>query len=375
MAKGLLEIRLPEGDVPGFDVGRRLDNGGRLYDPATWLAQGYRGVRFIGRGRGRTRIRPAPGVWTNLFVAEHQGTVRFESLSIHGRGRSALMAGEPDSVAPLSRRFRLEVEDFELVAEDPAAGQVSSVCWGIFTYRADLLLRHGVVWYGRSTEHSVYQHCWADLGSLIEAVEFMESGAQHVKARPDREEVPWPGPRARQVIRRCVFKRTGMPWTSRGSGAIVCEGGASHLTVEDNQFWMPSDTPLHARAIMVDDGSLRGWPQGAQDSPYRNGDVIIRRNLIRADGGPEGYSTVIRVGNLSPGSHRSCRSLTIEGNAIYGRGLQVQTTNIPDGATRIAGNNTPAIREVAAARGLDVSREPILPLPDHALPLSQGLIR
>lgn len=383
-APRLKEIRLPEGDVLGFDVAGRNENGSRHYDP-TWLAEGYDGVRFIGAGRTRTRIRPAAGIWTNLFVEQHPGIVRFESLAIHGRGRSAIMAGR-DRPARVEPRFRLELVDFALIAEDPAPGAATSVMWGGFFYQVDTLLEDGDIHYGPATEHPFYHHGASGRGTVARRLVFHEAAAQPLKFRPDPSETLWAGPRVAYVIQDCNFLDWWRPTSSRGGCAICVEGGSGDLRVERCEFVAPTRSALHARTIMVDDGGpafdsgqLVGGKfydavTGRAGVGFANGHVLIRDCGLRAGPGQENLTPVIRVGSLGSGQ-RVARSVTIERSAIYGQRLQLQLSDIPPGKTTVRGCNTPAIRGIAASRGYDVAHEALIPLSDRVIPVSAGLAR
>lgn len=367
----LFEIRLPEGDIPGFDItSGRWENGARRYDPATWLSQGYDGVRFIGAGPGRTRIIPAPGIWKNITIDQHPGVTRLEGVSVHGRGLAAIYAG------PIRRGrvkgFTLELEDFELIAEEPTAADPGRVAWGAFTYQCNLVIRNGVVWWGPAREHAFYQHGYADgRGGLFDGIDFRECAAECIKARFDPREIEWAGPLAALRVSDCRFFDWYRPHSSRGGAGITAQGLGGHLAIEGNEFWAPASS---TRCVMVDDGLNTGAPRfysatnGAPGTGFATGHVVIRRNLFVAGPGTENLSPVIRVGNLADGDHSVCQSLALEENAVYGRRLQVQLSDIP--ALRVRGNNSPAARAYAAMRGVDVSQEALVPTRDRAIPLS-----
>lgn len=371
----LFEIRLPEGDLPGFDIGGRGDNGSRQYDPQTWLSKGFSGVRFIGAGKGRTHIRPASGVWTNLFVEQHAGQVRFESLSIHGRGRAALMAGR-DHPTAVVKQFKIALQDFELIADDPTSGMQSSVKWGGFFYQCDTELVDGDIWYLYSSEHAFYHHGAASLGTLAERLRFHQVGAECLKFRPDPEETLYAGKRVKYVIRQCHFQDWYRPWSDRGGAGIVVQGGAADILVDRCEFWAPNRSQMHTRCVMVDDGGGAFYDKetGRVGIGFANGYVAIKNSGFRAGPGSENLSPVMRVGALGSGQ-RVARSLLVENCGLYGENLQLQMGDIPSGRTIVRGCNTPAIRDIAQARGYDVAHEALIPLADHTIPVSHGLVR
>lgn len=362
-------IRLSEGDHLGFDIGGRWENGDRRYDPALWLSQGYTGVRFVGAGKGKTHIRPGPGVWTTIGIDQHKGTVAFERLSIHGHGRSAIQAGR-DNKAGVTRGFTVTLEDFELVAEE-ATPTYGRVAWGLFTYQANVVARDGDIWWGPAREHPFYAHGFAGpRGGLYERLRFHEVAAECIKVRPDPEETLWAGKGVKVTVQDCQFKDWYRPWSSRGGGGIVLQGCAADVAILRNEFWAPPDSS-HTRCVMVDDGGGKFFDKytGRAGQGYAAGHIYIWRNVFRAGPGTVNLSPVIRVGNLAAGQHKVCRSLSIVENAVYGQNLQVQLGSIP--ALDVRDNNTERARDYANALGVDVAHEAGVPTRDRVIPLSQ----
>lgn len=372
----LHEIRLPAGDQPGFDVGVRGQNGSRFYDPTTWLSKGYAGVRFVGAGRGKTRLIPAPGVWINSRVGQHPGVVLYESMSIHGRGQTAIQAGQ-EHPPRIFRKFRTELADFELIADEPRPGTYNGgrVGWGLFTTQCNVRVEDGDVFWNAAREHPFYLHHQAGpAGATFKGVRFHESPGECIKNRYDTDEALWAGKGAKLIVTGCRFNWRVEPWSSRGAAGITMQGAGCNAWIESNEFWA-STGPSNTRALMLDDNYNDGAPQfydpvtGAVGRGHANGHILVRRNVFSAGPGTENLTPVVRVGNLAPGAHRICRSFTFEQNAVYGRNLQVQLVNVP-GLT-VRDNNTPAAYDHARAIGVDVTHEAGIPTRERVVPLSQ----
>jgi hypothetical protein len=373
----LYEIKLPEGDVLGFDIGGRWENGTRQYDPRVWLSQGYAGVRFIGAGKGKTHIRPSSGVWTTIGIDQHDGIVRFESLSLHGHGRAAIQAGR-DNKAGVKKKFKLELADFELIAEEnsPTYGRVA---WGIFSYQCNIDARDGDIWWGPAREHAFYGHAYAGPGGgRYERLRFHECAAECIKGRFDPIETLWAGPKVTLAVIDCTFKDWYRPWSSRGGGGVVLQGVGCDVLIQGNEFWAPPDAS-HTRCIMVDDDPNHGIAAfydvntGQVGKGFATGNIVIRRNLFRAGPGTVNLTPCIRVGNLFAGTHKVAKSLLIEQNAVYGQNLQLQLSNIP--SLTVRENNTPQAKEYAQALGVDVTFEAGIPTHDAVIPLSKYIVQ
>jgi len=374
----LYEIRLPAGDVPGFDVAVRGQNGARYYDPAFWLAQGFDGVRFVGAGRGVTRLVPAPGVWINSFVGQHPGTVRYESMSIHGRGQTAIQAGV-EHPARVVRKFRVELVDFELIADSPTPGAYNGgrVGWGLFTTQANVLAEDGDIYWNAGREHPFYLHHQAGFaGATFRRLRFHESPGECIKNRYDTDEALWAGKQAKLIVTGCRFNWRVEPWSSRGAAGITMQGAGCDALIENNEFWA-SPGPSNTRAIMLDDNYNDGAAQfydpetGRVGVGHANGHVLVRRNVFSAGPGTENLTPVVRVGNLAPGQHKTCQSFTFEQNAVYGRNIQLQLVAKDIPKLIVRDNNTPAAYDYARAIGVDVTHECMIPLRDRVVPLSE----
>lgn len=372
----LFEVRLPEGDIPGWDIGAHGQNGSRRYDPATWLSKGYAGVRFIGAGRGRTRVIPAPGVWINSLVGQHAGVVRYESMSIHGRGQTAIQAGH-EHPAKVIRKFRVELADFELIADPPSPGSYNGgrVGWGLFTTQCNVRVEDGDVFWNAGREHPFYLHHQAGpAGAFFKGIRFHESPGECIKNRYDTDEALWAGKGAKLIVQGCRFNWRVEPWSSRGAAGITLQGAGCDTLIENNEFWA-SPGPSNTRAIMVDDNYNDGAAQfyghwtGEVGKGYANGYVMVLRNVFSAGPGTENLTPVVRVGNLAPGTHKICRGFAFKENTVYGRNLQLQFVNVP--SLIVQDNNTPAALDYARAIGVDVTAEAGIPTRDRVIPLSQ----
>lgn len=360
----LKEIRLADGDVLGFDIGRKADNAGRLYDPQEWLSQGFAGVRFIGRGVGRTHIRPAPGVWTNIFIFQHAGIVQFENLTLHNAGRSAMQAGTGMyGGIPLIPKFQLRIHGVELDCNVQGM-------WGFFLYECDNHFADVSIHAGILGEHPSYEHGWASKGSLWERVVVHSSNGECKKMRPDKLEVR-PTPAASVVVRDCTFKN----WTpgNRGCAGMTMQGGnAALLQVERTSFWGGAGG-ARCHCIMVDCGEGKAHLTGG----FPNGHIMLKGvaaygSSMRTDYG----DTLIRVGALpSSGLKNVARSLTIDGCSLWGENMAVQLSGIPAGKTVVKDSNTPKLRDWASARGMDTTFEAQIPTATRRIPISEGLVR
>lgn len=156
----------------------------------------------------------------------------------------------------------------------------------------------------------------------------------------------------------------------------MLQGAGCDVLIERNEFWAPPDAS-HTRCIMVDDNPNGGIPafysatDGKVGVGFATGNIVIRRNVFRAGPGSENYSPCIRVGNLMPGAHNVCYSLTIEDNAAYGRNIQLQLVRSDIPSLTVRRNNTPAARDYAQALGVDTTHEAVVTTRDAAIPLSR----
>jgi hypothetical protein len=354
----LYEIRLPAGDSFGFDIGKRNENGTRVYHPNDWLSKGYAGVRFIGAGQGITHIRPASGVWTNIFVLQHQGTVQLENLTLHNGPRSAIQAGTGKaSGLPIMRKFKLVTRGVTIDCSQPGS-------WGGFSYECDCDSEDLTIFGEQLFEHPWYHHQWAKGGALYERYRVIGARGECWKSRPnDLECRPVTG--AHVVLRN--FELSG--WTTggnRGCAGIVIQGmPGSNVLIEKGLLW--GGPGVRCRCIMVDDGEGKATALGAP------GSLTIRQVAAQGSSERTDYGdTLIRVGPLAGGAVAS--SLEIDRCSLWGANMAVQLSGIPTGKLVVKDSNTPAHRDWANAKGFDTRFEAQIPRPQRRVPVSEGLV-
>lgn len=369
----LFEVRLPAGDVQGWQIDYESNTGARKVWSDEWLSQGYDGVRYIGAGRGVTRIRPG-GSWDTLAVERHPGIVQLEALSVHCARSTAIRFGISRREKPLIPSFRLIGRDVEIVADDPEDHRASGT-WGLFSYMADIDME-GCLWdCAHLLEHANYHHGFAKTGLRWKSNEVLASGAECLKMRPDPTET-FATPKARALVEDSKFKNWYQPWSSRGGGGIVAQGIGIPLTVRRCEFWAPLQDASHTRCLMIDDNGGAFWSSvtGSLSSGYATGAVLIEDSGFRAGIGTENYSLAIRVGPLGSWQ-KVARSFTIRRCGIYGDHTQIQLVGVQPGHVLIETSNTPAIRSIAASVGMDVSMETMIPTAQRLVPVSEGLSR
>lgn len=79
----LFTVELPAGDVPGLDLDWLQHDGSPRYDPQSWLARGYDGVRFVGKGVDVTHMRSTRWGGITVAVRRHNGIVQLENMTVH----------------------------------------------------------------------------------------------------------------------------------------------------------------------------------------------------------------------------------------------------------------------------------------------------
>jgi len=355
----LYEVRLPAGDVPGFDVGRKNDNGSRLYNPEDWFSKGYVGVRFIGKGQGITHIRPALNVWTNVFIGQHNGIVWLEDLTLHNGPRSAIQAGTGLwSGLPFFPKFRLVTRGVMLDCSQPGM-------WGMFTYECDRDDADLTIFGELLSEHTSYAHQWAKYGAIWNRVTVYSSGGDDFKARPDASEVR-PVSGARIILRDCTLKGWNGPRSTRGGAGTTLQGiPGCDVLIERCVYWGGAGS--HCRCIMIDDGEGKASTLGAP------GHVVIRQVAAQGSSERTDYGdTLVRVGPLS--GAMVAKSLTLDRCSLWGKNMAVQFGGIPAGKLVVKDSNTPALRDWANAKAFDTTFEAQLPRPQRRVPISEGLI-
>jgi hypothetical protein len=374
----LFEIRLPAGDVRGLDLDYPAGTGRTKLWSDDWLSKGYDGVRLIGEG---THLRPVGD--QALLVGRHNGVVQLEGITVHCGARQGIWFGLEGKHAPTQPKFKLVMRGCEVVADMPLPGSLNqhTTAWGIFSYQADLDLEDTTIWCERSSEHASYAHGFAKAGLRWNRVRVEGSGSQGCKVRNSPLETNWVKG-ARVHLTNCIIKNWMQPWTWRGPGGLVVEGGGCDVRVEETEF-LSKPGPAHCRAVMIDDakGGFFDAETGAVGRGFANGHILIDRCGLNGGPGTENYTELLRVANNAlvgkpqGGPWKSCRSLTVTNSGLWGDHTQVQLGNIPVGKTKIAECNTPALRAYGDAHGYDTRFETGIPGPDRVEPVSKGLVR
>jgi len=374
-SRRLFVVDLPEGDVPGFTIdvpGWTGHTADRKWT-STWLSEGYDGILFRGKGKDKTRIVPN-GVESTVMFDRMPGVVRFENLTVVCGSRHGIWAGLEHPEEDVEPLFRLETFHVDVLSSGPRT------TWGVFTIQCDVDLRSGTIDTTNGLEHTLYVHGVAQFGVYLLNMTF-RSTAECVKIRSSTTETR-AVPGAALGVQSCVFAFWYRDGSSRGGGGVVCQGtGLKGISVKGCFFRnlgpngaIPSNQ--RTRAIMIDDGegdyysALDGTPR---EGPA-NGHVLIQFCGIETGPGSENLSIVIRCGNLGAG-HKVARSFRVLDCGVWGQRLQLQLSDIPSGKTVVEGNNTPALAELSRLYGVDTSHEALIPLPDHVIPLSEGLFR
>src|SRR5262245_10165748 len=224
-------MRLPPGDVLGFDIDHQSGTGRTKLWSRDWLSQGYSGIRFLGE---RTHIRPVGD--QAILVGRHNGEVKLEGVTVHCGARQGIWFGLQDKAAPTLPKFKLTMRGSEVVADMPPPGgnQHSSV-WGIFGYQSDVDLEDVTIWGERLAEHASYWRGFAKTGYRANRVQVKGSGSQGIKFRNTPQESNWVKG-ARVWITDSRIENWMQPWTWRGPGGLVVEGGGCDVIVQRTEF-------------------------------------------------------------------------------------------------------------------------------------------
>lgn len=376
--KGLYEYRLPAGDVRGFDIDYEAGTGRTKLWSQDWLSQGYSGIRIIGNG---THIRPVGD--QALLVGRHNGVVQLEGVTVHCGARQGIWFGLEGKRQPTLPKFKLVTRGVEIVADMPAPGASNqhTTVWGVFSYQADLDFEDTSIWCERSSEHASYAHGFAKRGLRWNRVRVEGSGSQGCKVRNSPTETNWVKG-ARIHLTRCKIVNAMQPWTWRGPGNFVVEGGGMDIVLQECEL-LAKRGPEYCRAVMIDDaqGDFFDAATGAVGRGYANGHVVIERCGLSGGPGTENLTPLLRVANNPQlgkpqgGPWASCRSLTVRASGMYGEKTQVQVGAVPAGKLSIEGCNTPPIRDWCASRGYDTAHETVIPGQHAVDPVSAGLQR
>lgn len=357
----LYEIRLPAGDIPGFDIGGKGENGARRYNPVDWLSKGYAGVRFIGHGPAQTHLRPAPGVWNNLWVVQHPGIVQLEELTLHNGGRTAMQFGTGLYTAGLKLFPQFGLRTKGVVLDCNVRGM-----WGVFSYEADIWHEDYEVYGAMLSEHPGYHHGHAKLGILYNNFVIHDAGAEAIKLRPDSAEVR-PVKGGKLIVTNGEIRNWYQPWSNRGGAGIVVQGGNVDIQLERLSLY--GGDGVRCRCIMIDDGEGKGFTTDG----FPNGHITIKNVAAQGRSTRTDYGdTLLRVGPLGSSKYVA-RSLTIDACSLWGENMAVQLSGLPAGQLTVKGSNTPALRDWANAHGFDTTFEAQIPAPMRRIPISEGI--
>lgn len=366
----LLTIELPEGDVPGFDVawptGWTGSNRHR-YQAAEWAQ--YDGVRFVGKGEGKTHIRPnvagSSAADSTVFIGPAAGRVEFHGVTVHCGPRKAIHCGIAKSSLPLALRLR----DFGIVADPPppGSGHGNSSVWGLFTYSTFVDEENGYYDCLYTAEHARYLHGLAKPGWRSVNVHVRSAGGEGAKCATRPSEVPLvPG----CVIfhERCSFTNWGpQPWSWRGGAAIgAFQGTAAKLIlikdcVAIDRLGRPS------RGLMVDDG---GWDHYEVNGAAQ-GKVVVQNVLLSGQGHNGSWTPMMRAGSIG-GAGNVAELLVLDGCGLYGELTRAEIQRVPQVIVQRC--NTPEVASIAEGFGVDTSRETVLSVNKGWVPVSAGYV-
>jgi len=369
----LFEIPLPEGDVQGIDIGYRGDNRTKL-NPEDWLSRGFDGVRLIGKGIGKTHLIAEEGYHNStLFVGPHNGVVSLESCTLHVAKSKAWHQGL--ALQEHYPKFMQRARDIEIVADgtNPDGGRR---VWGLFPYQADQDLEDVTFHTADLAEHASYCHGgFAKTGLRWNRVTVNGAGSQGCKVRFAPNEGRW-ARGAKIVVTDSSFKGCGQTWGWRGGGGIVLEAGMSNVLVERCGFY---GRPGEFRHLMIDDGAgaFRGFDSVGGVKPFANGIVIVNACGFMGGPGSESYSPIMRVGSTAQTpTWPTAKAVLVQNSAVYGTRVLGQFGQIPTGKLKVAGCNTPQLKDIANAYGFDTRAEAQLVGPSGTfVPFSAGVAR
>lgn len=364
----LKEIVLPAGIVQGFDVEWPSNTG----NSAKHTLDGFDGIKFAGQGKDLTHVVPSPSGWITCFLGPGAKHVEFHGMTIHGARTRAVHQGIENIPANggTFQNCTLIFADCHIQADEPGSapwvvtskytdpatgallpGQTST--WGIFTYNADIFASRCSFDWKRGAEHALYAHGMGLRGILIDECDFQTSGGECVKLATRPGEAFWL-PNQTVLVQNSTFRDWGpQPWSWRGGGGVVIQGGGANVYVQGCQFF---GGPGHAksRAVMIDDGGWMRFYSALDGTPGKgpaNGWVLIQDTLIVGDGKPE-WGLCARVGTLSPGAGIDvARGYGVIGCGIYSLSdtCKVEIGQVLGGNVLIERCNTPEIRSIVDA--------------------------
>ena len=376
MVLKLKEIRLPEGDVGSLNIGWFSNGASRSYNPGTWLAEGFDGARFIGAGIDRTVLHCDAWDGRTIACKIHPGVLQFEAMTIYAGSTMAAQFGEQNTAKRLEPKFQIRLIGVKGVVPPPVPG-MGRTKWCFFSYQADRYYEDVEIDATLAAEHGDYIHNVASLGVVVKNLVVRGSGAQNFKMRCPANETAWPGNKAKFSVKKSQFQRAGQPWSDRGNGLIVIEGGGMPIEIEDCLFRSSRPNDPEARAIMISsEPESYDWATGAIGTGFGNGPISIKRIAVhgwRPDG--SGLNELVRCGPNSGTSQKSTPSFLLEASGVWGKNTWAQFGGIPKGKLVIRNCNTPEIKaQCDLIGGIDTSFETSYPGPLRLIPLSEGIV-
>lgn len=375
----LLTIELPAGRVEGYNVNHPGWTGNtKKINPK---AQGFDGVRFVGKGVGATVLYA--GYSGALIVGENAGVVVLEDLTVECGERYGIKIGKADdddtrlSPIPIYPDSLLRLRDVEFRAKTPAAGKKTTTVWVVHSASIDhdwlrVTFDDSCAY---SSEHGLYAHGFAKRGLYWKRVRLEAIGAEGLKVCTRPWEVQW-SPGWVVWLEDCEFRNWFQPWSWRGGAAVTMQGpGVQWLVVDRCVFVGRGELAGLAPAsgaILCSDGlstirsawnnrhrfyDMQGNPGGIDPNDPDHvgsamGHVLIRNSAVQGFGGKE----AIRFGTIAPGYeeawgmpyHYIAESVTIRNAAVYGETWNGQRTRasireIRDDRVRVVGCNNEAL--------------------------------
>lgn len=374
----LMEYHLPEGDVGSINIGWFKNGASTKLDPNTWLAQGYDGIRIIGKGADKTAIRCDSWDGITLAVGRHAGVVQLEGVHLYAGFDRACSFGEQNHAKILEPKFQFRFLNSKATVLPPT--ERGRTKWLLFGYNSDVYLQDVELDAYHASEHASYWHGFSKNGLLWDRVTVRASGAEQCKVRSDTTETAWAGNKTWVIVRDSSFRNWYQPWSARGGAAIVLQGAAANALIERSQFWGGNDLEnipgnQRSKCIMISsEGLSYDTVTGKENVGFGNGYVVVRLCALRGYSKVGWHNTILRAGR-NGGSQASCRGLLIDNCGVWGPMMQVQTGEIPEGMMQIQNCNTPALRNISEAIGMDTMYEATYPASNRAIPLSEGIKR
>jgi hypothetical protein len=369
------DVLLPEGDVGSISIDWITNNGATKYYPRDWA--GYDGIRFIGRGPEKTRIRCTSWDGITIAIKRYDGAVAFKDVTIEAGYSKAIHAGEQNLAKVIRPNFAVVLENVVGVVPPPAEGRARTK-WFFFAYNCDDVWLNVRVNAKQAAEHAAYRHGFAQWGSLWEDCD-VSSGAEGAKCRPDESETAYHGPNAWVIQRRCHFHDWYQTWSDRGGAAVVGQNTTASYYADRCVFrgggplgnltaWNRSKTTFftsQARSYDILTGQV--------DKPggFGNGWIILTQCAFSGGPGPSWYSPIIRVGRDGGAVMHAARGVLIDRCGIWGDHMSLQFDGtIP---VEVRGCNTEAIRRYCRdALGMDTRHEAVITTAQRAIPASEG---